>query len=109
MINKIDGYFEQKNGNKYVCVPNFVRNNKVLKKYNQVFNEIKYHFKKIDDSDEEYDKDFMKIRFSSDDDDDVSFNKMLYFPTITVIIRCVFEQNGKYFQQVYLDECLYQV
>ena len=34
---------------------------------------------------------------------------MIYFPTITVIIRCVFEKSGKYYPQVYLDDCLHQI
>ena len=49
----------------------------------------------------------MKIKFSSDDN--VPLNIVLYFPTITVIIRCVFEKDGKYHPQVYLDKCLYQI
>ena len=50
----------------------------------------------------EYDK----IKFLSDDS--LPLNK-IYFPTITVIIRCVFKQNGVYYPQVYIDECLYQI
>ena len=34
---------------------------------------------------------------------------MIYFPTATVIIRYVFEKNGKYYPQVYLDDYLYQI
>ena len=34
---------------------------------------------------------------------------MIYFPTVTVIIRCVFKQNKVYYPQVYLDDCLYQI
>ena len=49
----------------------------------------------------------MKIKFSSDAD--IYLNKESYFPTITVIIRCVLEKYGKYYPQVHLDECLYQV
>ena len=49
----------------------------------------------------------MKIKFSNDDD--IPLNKKLHFPTITVIIRCVFEKDSKYYPQFYLDECLYQV
>ena len=42
-------------------------------------------------------------------DDNIPLNKMIYFPTVTVIIRCVFEQSGLYYPQVYLNDCLYQV
>ena len=63
--------------------------------------------KKIDDSDGEYDKDYMKIKFFSDDD--IPLNKVLYFPTVTVTIRCVYEKDGICYPQVYLDDCLYRV
>ena len=79
----------------------------MLKKYNQVFSGIKYHIKKIDNSDGEYEKDYMEIKFLSDND--IPLNKMIYFPTVTVLIRCVFEKNRVYYPQVYLDDCLYQV
>ena len=103
IINRIDGSVEEKNGNKCLNIADTVKNNE---KYKSVFNEIKHHINKIDGSDVEYDKDYMKIKFYSDD---IPLNKVLYFPTITVIIRCVFEKNSKYYPQFYLDECLYQV
>ena len=101
MINKIDAYFEKINGVKYLNIADTVRNNDVFKKYKQVFDEIKYHTKNIDNNNGEYQTDYKKIKFSSDDD--IPLNKVLYFPTITVTIRCVF------YPQVYLDDCLYQV
>ena len=55
----------------------------------------------------EYDKDYMKIKFNSDDD--IPLNKVLNFPTITVIIRNIFEKDGKCYPQIFLDECLYEV
>ena len=70
-----------------------------------MFDGIKYHIKKINDNDRKYDKDFMKIKFNTDND--IPLNKQLNFLTITVIIRCCFEKDGKYYPQVYLDECLY--
>ena len=54
-----------------------------------------------------YDKDFMKIKFNSNDD--IPLNKQFYFPTITVIIRNISEKDGKYYPQSFLDECLYEV
>ena len=55
----------------------------------------------------EYDKDYMKIKFNSDDD--IPLNKVLNFPTITVFIRNIFEKDGKCYPQIFLDECLYEV
>ena len=40
MINSIDEFIEGKNGNKYLNIADTVRNNEVLKKYNQVLNGI---------------------------------------------------------------------
>ena len=34
-------------------------------------------------------------------------NKQLNFPTLTIIIRCAFEEGEKLYPQIYLDECLY--
>ena len=54
-----------------------------------------------------YYTDYYKIKFSSGDS--LPLSKLIYFPTITVIIRCVFKQNGVFYPQVYLDDCLYQI
>ena len=72
------------------------RNTEVLKKYAEVWSRIKDCIRKISNSElGEYDKDYMKIKFNSDDD--VPLNKELYFPAITVIIRNIFEKDGKYY------------
>ena len=54
----------------------------------------------------EYDKDYMKIKFNSDDD--IPLNKQLNFPTITVIIRNIFKKDGKYYPHIFSDVCFYK-
>ena len=49
----------------------------------------------------------MKIKLDSDDD--LLLNKQLKFPTMTIVLRSVFEDEGKLYPQVYLDECLYEL
>ena len=49
----------------------------------------------------------MKIKFDSNDD--LFLNKQLKFLSITIIVRSAFEEDGKYFPQVFLDECLYEL
>ena len=49
----------------------------------------------------------MKLKFNSDDN--LSLNKTLKLHNITIIIRSVFEEDGKYYPQVFLDECLYEL
>ena len=55
----------------------------------------------------EYGKDFMKIKF--DTDDNLPLNKTLKLHNMTIIIRSVFEEDGKFYPQIYLDECLYEL
>ena len=107
MINRFYGLIEEKNGVKYLIINDTSKNNNVLNKYDLVFSGIKSHIKKIDNSDCVYNKGYMKINFLTDDD--IPLNKMLYFPMTTVIIRCVFVKDSKYYPQVYLDDCLYQI
>ena len=60
--------------------------------------------KKIDDDWLECSKDYMKIRFSSDDN--LPLNKPLKFYNMTVTIRCVFSEDNKLDPQVFLNEAL---
>ena len=63
-INNRDGYIEKKDSNKYLVFDSTDKNKELLKKYNDVFNEIMSKIKKVDDDWLEYSKDYMKIRFS---------------------------------------------
>ena len=47
-------------------------------------------------------------RIGVNTDDDLPLNKQLTFPTLTIIIRCVFQEGEKLHPQIYLDECLYE-
>ena len=49
----------------------------------------------------------MKIKFSSDDT--LPLNKMLKLHMSTVIIKSVFEEDGRYYTHVFLAECLHEV
>ena len=49
----------------------------------------------------------MKIKFNSDDD--LPLNKPLKFHPMVIIIRSVFEEDGKHYPQVFLDDTLYEL
>ena len=49
----------------------------------------------------------MKIKFNSDHD--WPFNKSLEFHLMTITIRSVFEEDGKIYPQVVLDDTLYEL
>ena len=67
---------------------------------------LKIKLKKINGSKSgEYGKDYIKIKFNSDDG--LPLNKQLKILSLTIIVRSVFEENGKYYSQIFLDECLY--
>ena len=83
MIIRIDGFTEEKNGDKYLNISDTEKNSEVLRKYSEVWNGIKDCIEKINDSEVgKYSKDFMEIKRKKD---------------------------GKYYPQTFLDECLYEI
>ena len=46
MINRIDGFVEEKNGDKYLNIASTDKNSEVLKKYAEVWSEIKDRIEK---------------------------------------------------------------
>ena len=88
-INNASGYIEEKNGNKYLIFNSVDENKEVLKKYADVWDGIKNKIKAINCGKENnYEKDYLKIKFNSDDD--LPLNKLLKLNLMTTIIRCVF-------------------
>ena len=49
----------------------------------------------------------MKIKFNSDDD--LPLGKILSLHNMTITVRSVFQEDNKYYPQVFLDECLYEL
>ena len=49
----------------------------------------------------------MKIKFNSDDN--LPLNNMMKFRVLTIIIRNIFEKDYKYYPQIFLDNCLYEI
>ena len=49
----------------------------------------------------------MKTKFNSDDN--LPLNKTLKLHNIIIVIRAAFEEHGKFYPQVYLDKCLYEL
>ena len=78
-----------------------------LKKYSDVFNGIINKIKKISGDECDYEKDYMKIKFNSDDD--LPLNKQFKFHNVVITIRSIFEEDGKLYPQVFLDDTLYEL
>ena len=67
LIDHASGYIEEKGVNKYLVFDSTDKNKELLKKYNDVWNENKNKIKEVSDSECHYKKDYMKIKFNSDD------------------------------------------
>ena len=106
-ITHANGYIEEKGMDKCLVFDSTDENKELLKKYNDVFNGIKDKIKEINSSESDYEKDYMKIKFNSDDD--LPLNKSLKFRLMTITNRCVFEEDGKLYLQVFLDDTLYKL
>ena len=104
IIAHASGYIEEKGVNKYLVFDSTDENKELLKKYNDVWNGIKNKIEEVSSGECDYEKDYMKIKFNSDDD--LPLNKPLKFHSMTIIIRSVFEEDGKLCAQVFLADTL---
>ena len=93
--------------NKYLVFDSIDENKELLKKYNDVFNGIIDKVKKINSNEYDSEKDYMKIKFNSDDD--LPLNKSLKFSLMTITIRSAFEEDGKLYPEVFLNYTLYEL
>ena len=101
-----NGYIEEENRNKYLVFDSTDENKELLKKYTDVWDGIKYKIKTINGGRENgYGKYYLKIKFNSDDD--LPLNKPLKFHAM--IIRSVYEEDGKLYPQIFLDDTLYEL
>ena len=55
----------------------------------------------------QYGKDYMKIKFESNDN--LSIDNIINMQQVTVIIRSIFAKNGKLYLQLFLDDALYEL
>ena len=100
IIHSATGHFKENNGKKYLILD-------LIEKYEEVFSEIKSEIETINREEMYYKEDYAKIRVNTDDD--IPLNIPLKFPLLTIIIRCVFQNDKKFCPQIYLDECLYEL
>ena len=49
----------------------------------------------------------MKIKF--DTDDNLPLNQQLKLHMLAIIVKSVFEDDGKFYRQLYLVDCLYEI
>ena len=107
-IDEMVGHFEGKNEIKYLVLDVVDENKEVSKKYKEVWEGVKKEIETINDGEKiEYGKDFRKTRFQSNDD--LPLNKPIKLRLLTIIIRSVFSEDGKFYPQLFLDDALYEL
>ena len=108
IFNYVDGYIiEESNEDKYLTFASTNKNKEVLKKYTKLWNEIKNQTETRNGGEPiKYKKDFVKIRFELDDD--LSLGKILNVLSLIIVTRSVFQEDNKYYPQVYLHEYFYE-
>ena len=71
--------------------------------WNEIRDSVRSVTKKLDD----YGGKYIKIRCYSDDK--LTLNKTIKVPVMVLIVRAIFYENNKYYPQVFLNECLYEL
>ena len=90
VIGEIDGFIEEENGSKYLNIALTGNNSEVLKKYAEIWKGIKDLILKINGTVEEYDKDLILMM--------IYVGVVLKFRILSIVIRCIFEKDSKYYQ-----------
>ena len=104
VFNKLDSYVEKSGGNEYLIFASTDKNKMVLGDYKEIWDKIKEQIELISGNKViKYSKDFMKIRFESSDD--LPLRKIINIPVCVIITKGVFEEDNKYYPQVFLHEC----
>ena len=106
IFNKVHRYIEKSNENKYLTFAPTYKNNEILTKYTEPWNKIKNLIEKINGKPCKCKKEFIKIKFDSDGD--LPLNKILKLHNLTIVVESAFQED-KYYPQIFLNECLYEL
>ena len=88
-------------------MPLQTKKKEALENYTELWDEVKDQIELISGNKPiEYRKNFMKIKFESDDD--LALGKILSIPVCVITVGSVFQEDNKYYPQVHLHECLYK-
>ena len=108
LTNTEEENIEENNGNKYLVFVSTNENKKVLKKYRELWDGVKNEIETINGGKKsKYGKELMKTKF--DTDDNLPLNTPLKLRLLTIILTCIFEEDDKFYPQLYLDDCLYEL
>ena len=108
IIGKVNRHIKEKNESKYLVFDSTDENKEVSKKDTELQYGIKNEIEIINGGKKgEYGNYFMKIKFNTDNN--LLLNKPLKLHLLTIIARCIFEEDIKFYLQLYLDDCLHDL
>ena len=106
-LDDVDGQIQENDGIKYLVFASTCKNKEALKNYTKLWEETKRQIEVINNDEPiKYRKDFMKIRFGSDDD--LPLGKTFNVVDMITTVASVLETDGKYYPQIFLHECGYE-
>ena len=79
----------------------------VLRKFANIWKRIRAKIEENTGGILQYDKDYMRIKFESNDN--LPTDNTINMHQVTIIIRSVFAQNDKFYSQLFLDDALYEL
>ena len=85
IFNKVNGYFEEIHGNKFLMLVSTNERNEKIKKYEELWSKIRDLIGSVTKTSEDYHEKFMKINFNSDDE--LLLNKTIEIPRMIIIDR----------------------
>ena len=101
VFNDVDAYFECIDKNKYLV---FDLTDKNREAYIELQRTLGIKIERIKGIEPiKYEKDIMNIIFESDYR--LPLDKILNIPLCVITVKSVFEENDKYYPQVYLEDC----
>ena len=116
IVDKVYGCTEETNGNIYLTLVSTDESKEAFIKDTDLWDKIKNLIECIGTINGrecnsikagEYKKNFMKIKFNSDNN--LPLNKILKLHNITIVTTFVFQEDDKYYPQVFLNICLYKL
>ena len=99
IFNKVNGYFEEINGSRYLTLVSTNKSKEKIKKYNELWSNIRNLIRLITKNSDDYDEKYIKIRFNSDDE--LPLNKTIEIPSMIIVVRAISLENGKCYPQVF--------
>ena len=103
VFDNLDAYIEKSGENRYLIFASTEKNKIMLKNYTEIWDEIKKQIELITgDKVTKYSKDFMNIRFKTNDD--IPLNKIINIPVCVVIVSSILKEDNEYDPQVLLHD-----